>query len=494
MTLFLTLLVFLGLLTYFMLKRRVAQITQTPLWVFWLILMAPAFTWMVWLLINGEDKPLPLALLVFPFLLCPLLCRWLIELGRPKEKEKPKITEAETTQASEGEEDLVKTNPLRPITVNEEKSLRDCFTWDIYFLQHLNYHPQAIFCLGKLRANPDMAYQTIQENVRKVFGDRFLVFFQEDMQNQPFFALVPNPWQQSKAPAETEPITRPFLALGLLIVALLTTAWGAVQAQSTGIIAQSNSSASLDILYYCLSLIAILGFHEFSHYFVAVCYKVRTTLPYFIPFPFFPGTLGAYIQMRSPIPHRKALFDIAIAGPLGGFVVTVIVLLWGLSLSDVVLLTDKSGILSFQSVDPRFSFLFAIFGKIMLGSALASDKAIALHPLAVAGYLGLLITALNLMPVGQLDGGHIVQAMFGQRTGIIVGQLARLVILIMAFIHSEFLFFAIFLLLMPASDRPALNNVTELDNKRDFLGLLSLTLLIAILLPVPGMVTQWWNF
>ena len=493
MTLFLTLLVFLGLLTYFMLKRRVAEVTQTPLWVFWLILMAPAFTWMAWLLIYGEDKPLPLALLVFPFLLCPLLCRWLIEVGRPKSAQKQQ-DKKEEVQNSQTEAASEKGNSLRPITANEEKSLRDCFAWDIYFLQHLNYHPQAIFCLGKLRANPDMAYQTIQENIEKVFGDRFLVFFQEDMQNQPFFALVPNPWELSKTLKETEPITRPLLALGLLIITLFTTAWGALQAQSAGLIAQLNSSASSDVLYYCLSLIAILGIHELSHYFAAICYKIRTTLPCFIPFPFFPGTLGAYIQMRSPVPHRKALFDIAIAGPLGGFVITVIVLLWGLSLSDVVPLTDKSGILSFQSVDPRFSFLFSVFSKIMLGSMLSAGKAIALHPLAVAGYLGLLITAVNLMPVGQLDGGHIVHAMFGQRTGIIVGQLARLLILIMAFIHPEFLFFAIFLLLMPASDRPALNNVTELDDKRDFLGLLSLALLIAILLPVPGMVAQWWNF
>jgi membrane-associated protease RseP (regulator of RpoE activity) len=198
--------------------------------------------------------------------------------------------------------------------------------------------------------------------------------------------------------------------------------------------------------------------------------------------------------MRSPVPHRRALFDVAIAGPLGGFAITVILLFWGLSLSEIVPIAEKSSLLNFDALDPRFSFLFAVFSKIALGSTLVAGKAIALHPLAVAGYLGLLVTALNLIPVGQLDGGHVVHAMFGQKVAMIVGQLMRFLSLLLVFLHNEFLLFAIFLLLMPASDRPALNDVTELDDRRDFLGLLSLALLAAILLPLPGAIAKWWNF
>jgi membrane-associated protease RseP (regulator of RpoE activity) len=105
--------------------------------------------------------------------------------------------------------------------------------------------------------------------------------------------------------------------------------------------------------------------------------------------------------------------------------------------------------------------------------------------------VGLIFTALNLMPVGQLDGGHIVHAMFGQRTAMAIGQVARILMLVLAMVRSEFLLWAIILFLMPVADQPALNDVTELDDGRDILGLLSLALLIVILLPLPGAVAQW---
>ncbi|MDD1429169.1 site-2 protease family protein, partial [Dolichospermum sp. ST_sed9] len=118
-------------------------------------------------------------------------------------------------------------------------------------------------------------------------------------------------------------------------------------------------------------------------------------------------------------------------------------------------------------------------------SELTAKSAIDLHPVAVAGFLGLIVTALNLMPVGQLDGGHIVHAMFGQRTAVIIGQIARLLLLMLSFIREEFLLWAIILLFVPLVDEPALNDVTELDNKRDFLGLISMALLLLIVLPLP---------
>ena len=487
-------LLFLGLLTYFMLKRSVAKITRTPIWIFWLVLMAPAFIWTAWFLVYGENKPLPLLLLLAPFILCPFLCRWLIEVGKPAPEAKEVVSNTEPEQRLAGAK--VQDQPgIRPITASEEKSLRDCFPWDIYFLQQLTYHPQAIFCLGKLRSAPDTAYQTIQKNVEKVLGERCVVFLQEDLHDQPFFALVSNPWEKSRSPGENEPLNRPFLSLGLLLLTLVTTTM--IGAQMSGVTAQDlegNLSVLQQGLPYSLGLLAILGIHELSHYFTALQYKIRTTLPYFIPIPFFLGTFGAYIQMRSPIPHRKALFDVAIAGPVGGFAVTIPLLFLGLSLSQVVPLAEKSSLLDFQALDPRYSFLFAVCSKIALGNALVAGKALALHPLAIAGYLGVLITALNLMPVGQLDGGHIVHAMFGQRTAMIIGQLMRLFVLVLAFIRPEFLLFAIFLILMPAGDRPALNDVTELDDRRDFFGLLSLALLAAILLPLPGAIAKWWNF
>ena len=381
---------------------------------------------------------------------------------------------------------------LRPITSTEETTLRNCFPWGVYYLQHIDYRPQAILCRGKLRAVPEEAYQTIQKNVEEAFGDRFLVIFQESFRGQPFFALVPNIW--TKKP-QTERLKRPALALGLLAITLFTTT--VVGAQISGVTfeeLQTNPQLLLQGLPYSLSLVFILGIHELSHYLTTVRYQIRSTLPYFIPEPFlFLGTVGAFIQMRSPVPNRKALFDVSIAGPLGGFVVTIPILIWGLSLSEIVPITDNANLLNFEVLNPRFSLLLALLAKLALGNELLPGMALTLHPLAVAGYIGLIVTALNLMPVGQLDGGHIVHAMFGQRPAAIIGQVSRLLVFILALARPDFLLWAIFLLFMPLIDQPALNDVTDLDNWRDGLGLLSLALLVIILLPLPGAVAQLLN-
>ncbi|GBD51540.1 site-2 protease family protein [Microcystis aeruginosa NIES-298] len=484
----------LGGFTYFMVKRSVAKITTTPVWLIWLVLMTPALIWTGWTLIYGQDTPMPAFLLIGPFVICPFLYWWLVQKGRVTPQESSPSPLEKANLVLENIDNPAPKNDLKPITAEEEKSLRDCFPWGIYYLQNIDYRPQAILCRGKLRAVPEEAYQVIKSNVEKVFGDRFLLLFQESFQGQPFFALVANPWQQKTETIETEKVTRPLLALGLLLLTILTTT--VVGAGLSGITTQqleNNSSLLLQGLPYSLGLIAILGLHEFSHYFTAVKYKIKTTLPYFIPIPFFLGTFGAFIQMRSPVPTRKALFDVAVAGPLGGIIIAIPLMFWGLSLSEIVPLTNQSSLLNFQALNPQFSFFLSIVAKLALGSNLIAGKAIHLHPLAVAGYVGIIVTALNLMPVGQLDGGHIVHAMYGQKTAIIIGQLTRLFMFILALVQPDFLLWAIILLLMPVSDQPALNDVTELDNKRDLLGLFSLALLLSILLPLPEAVARWWG-
>ncbi|MEY2858829.1 MAG: hypothetical protein RLZZ74_3142, partial [Cyanobacteriota bacterium] len=185
-----------------------------------------------------------------------------------------------------------------------------------------------------------------------------------------------------------------------------------------------------------------------------------------------------------PIPHRKALFDTAAWGCLSGLLVIVPVLLWGLSLSDVVPL-EKSSAFNIQAQDPRLSFLLSLLAKLALGSGLTPEMGIKLHPLAMAGCVGLFITAINLMPIGQLDGGHIIHAVYGQKTAIAIGQVTRILALLFALIHPYFWVWTIIMWLIPLIDQPALNDVTELDNKRDFLGLFTLALLIMIILPLP---------
>lgn len=481
----------LGLISYYLLQNGTSRITRTPIWLLWLVMMAPALIWSGWILVYGTSKTVPPELVIIPFLVCPFLYWFLVQLGRKK------IT-AETAEqlAAEATEPVKPKPPVRPINAAEEASLRDCFPWSIYFLRDLEFRPQAVICRGQLRTNPDAAYQTIRENVERLFGDRFLVVFQNSLSGQPFFAIVPNPSHQSgETPVKTESVTRPFFALALLVITVFTTTLvGARLAGVTEQALQSNPSILLQGLAYSLSLITILAIHESGHYLAATFYKIRTTLPYFIPIPFFLGTFGAFIQIRSPIPNRRALFDVSIAGPLAGLVATVPLLLWGLNHSTIVPLSEKSGMLNFDSFKPSFSLLMTLLSKLTLGGALNAETAINLHPVAVAGYLGLIVTAFNLMPVGgQLDGGHIVHAMFGQRASMAIGQVARLCMLLLSFLEQGLLLWAIILFFTPLNDEPALNDVSELDNRRDFLGLMAIGLLLMILLPAPRVLLEWLN-
>ncbi len=480
----------LGLISYYLLQSSISRITRTPIWLLWLVMMTPALIWSGWVLANGAKKTAPPELVIIPFLVCPVLYWFLVQLGR-----KEITPETQTQVAGDATEPTKPKPPLRPIDAAEEASLRDCFPWSIYFLRDLEFRPQAVICRGQLRTNPEAAYQAIRENVEQHFGDRFLVIFQNSLSGQPFFAIVPNPSRQSgETPVKTPSVTRPFFALALVLITVFTTT--IVGAQIAGVtekVLQSNPSILLQGLPYSLALIAILGFHESGHYLAAKFYKISTTLPYFIPIPFFLGTFGAFIQMRSPIPNRRALFDISIAGPLAGLIVAVPLLIWGLDHSTIVPLSDKSGMLNFDSFSPKFSLLMTLLSKLTLGAALNAETAINLHPVAVAGYLGLIVTAFNLMPVGQFDGGHIVHAMFGQRASMAIGQVARLCMLLLSFLEQGLLLWAIILFLTPLNDEPALNDVSELDNRRDFLGLLAIGLLLIILLPAPKILVQWLN-
>jgi membrane-associated protease RseP (regulator of RpoE activity) len=160
-------------------------------------------------------------------------------------------------------------------------------------------------------------------------------------------------------------------------------------------------------LPFSLTLLTILGVHEFGHYFAARFWKINTTLPYFIPAPFAPiGTFGAVIKIKSSIPNRKALVDVGAIGPIAGFVVAVTASVIGLHYSTVVpLVLDNENIVIFGN-----SILFKVMSYLIIGP-LQPNTDIMLSPVAYAGWLGLLVTALNLMPFGQLDGGHVLFAL-----------------------------------------------------------------------------------
>jgi len=162
-------------------------------------------------------------------------------------------------------------------------------------------------------------------------------------------------------------------------------------------------------LPFSTTLMLILGFHETGHYIYARKHGVDATLPYFLPAPTFIGTFGAFIKIKSPIYQRKALLDIGASGPIAGFLVAVPALIWGLLHSNVVTVTGEQ--LGIQLGDSLLMKLltYSIFPTLL------ETQDIILHPVAFAGWIGLLVTMLNLLPIGQLDGGHIAYAILGRQ-------------------------------------------------------------------------------
>ncbi len=235
--------------------------------------------------------------------------------------------------------------------------------------------------------------------------------------------------------------------------------------------------------WFSLAIMSILGAHEMGHFLMCRKYAVPATLPYFIPFPlpsYNPfGTLGALISMRGFIPSRKALFDIGAGGPLAGLAVTLPVLAIGLALSTVTPLNQSA----VQGITLGECLLFKALSWIILGVD-TSQMQVMLHPVAYAGWAGLFVTGLNLIPVGQLDGGHVMYALFGQNVRHVTWALIAALGVLTFFNYSWGLFFI--LLLFFGRRHPApLDERTPLDSRRRFLGYLMLLLFIVTFTPFP---------
>lgn len=234
---------------------------------------------------------------------------------------------------------------------------------------------------------------------------------------------------------------------------------------------------------YSIAILSILGAHETGHYLASRKYGVPCSLPYFIPLPLPPfGTLGAFIRMKGPIPQRKALFDIGSWGPLFGLALAIPAVIVGFLLSEV---TDVSQ-LAARSISLGNSPLFSLLQRIVLGN-LPPGTDVILHPIAYAGWLGFFITALNLLPAGQLDGGHIIYALFGRHSKIIF-RLTLVGITLLGLIYNlGWLVLAILLHFSRIGYQhpPPLDDRTPLGWRRKVLGGLTFVIFFTAFIPIP---------
>lgn len=250
-----------------------------------------------------------------------------------------------------------------------------------------------------------------------------------------------------------------------------------------------NPLAAPDLLLaglpYGIAVIAFLLAHEMGHYLACRYYGLKATLPYFIPIPplitLLPGTMGAVIRILSPIRHRRALFDIAVAGPIAGFVVALPILAFGISQSRVVPAASLGDGFYFEMGEPLvWSALEALFGPDM-----QAGQELVAHPLAFVGWFAMLVTAMNLLPVGQLDGGHLIYAFLprGHRA-ISFGFLAAM--LAAGFLYfAGWIVFALMIYFLLGTRHPPLATFESLGTGRKLLALASLAIFVISFMLVP---------
>jgi len=237
-------------------------------------------------------------------------------------------------------------------------------------------------------------------------------------------------------------------------------------------------------LSYSVPLLIILGAHEFGHYAYCRIHRVDATLPYFLPAPIpLTGTLGAVIRIREAFPSKRALFDIGVAGPIAGFVALLPFLWWGTTLSGVVKFPESSDVIYFGE-----PLLFQAVAWLHFGT-LPEGFDVVLHPMGFAAWFGMLATALNLLPFGQLDGGHIAYAVFGRRAAAISAVTLVTALLLFTFESSSWFFVALMMLamafLLGLRHPRVIDEDTPLDARRLTVAVLAVVILIICFTPVP---------
>ncbi len=391
---------------------------------------------------------------------------------RVETKEEQPVTQPERSPA-----DTEKPDPeFVPIPNEDLQKIQGIFGIDTFFATDtIPYQEGAIF-KGNLRGGePQTVRDRLAASLEKVLGDRYRLFLVESpTQGKPVIVVLP-----SKNDPQPATVTQNALA-GVLFVATVATcleAGGLLQ----GFDIFNEPGRYQEALPVALGLLAVLGAHEIAHQVLASRHNVRFSLPFFLP-AWQIGSFGAINRFLSFLPNRTVLFDVAFAGPAAGGIVSLAMLLIGLLLSHPGSL--------FQVPSELFggSVLVGTLARVVLGSQL-QQPLVDVHPLTLIGWLGLVITAINVLPAGQLDGGRIIQAIYGRKIAGRATIATFIVLAIASFVTPLALYWAIAILVLQRDlERPCFNELTEPDDARAALGLLILFLTIATLLPLsPGL-------
>ncbi len=366
-----------------------------------------------------------------------------------------------------------RTTEVAPIPAEDLKTIQGIFSIDTFYSTETIPYQEGVIFKGNMRgSDPAQVYSRLSVNLEERLGDRYRLFFVESPEERPVVIVLPS--SNDPKPAT---LSQKILAVVLLVATIATSL------EAAGLLLNFDFYNNLErfgeVLPISAGILTVFAAHELGHRWLGKRHNVRISLPFFIP-SWQIGSFGAITRFESLVPNRTALFDISIAGPAAGGIVSLLMLVTGLVLSH-----EGS---TFQVPAQFFqgSVLVGTLARIFLGASL--QKAIVdIHLLTIVGWLGLVITALNLMPAGQLDGGRVVQAIYGRKTARRATIATMVVLGIVALVNPAnpiVLYWAIVILFLQRSlERPSLNEITEPDDTRAILGLLALFLMIATLIP-----------
>ena len=236
-----------------------------------------------------------------------------------------------------------------------------------------------------------------------------------------------------------------------------------------------NKGSFLEGIEFSIAILAIVGTHETAHFIAARKHSVKATLPYFIPAPTWIGTFGAVINVKSAIPDKNALFDLGVSGPIAGFIVTIPVLIIGVLMAHIA---PMQGV-DIQIIPSPLMYIITQF----VSPVVPSGYGMIFNPLLLAGWVGIIITMLNLMPVAFLDGGHISRSLFSEKMHQYLSIAGMIITLLLGWIPMTILMAVI--LFMSKRHPGALDNVSELSRNRKILSVMMVVILILCLSPIP---------
>ena len=376
--------------------------------------------------------------------------------------------------AAQGDKDSSVTVPdlqLEPTPIPEAdlSLIRGIFGIDTFFATETIPYQEGVVFKGNLRGEPEAVHNRLTKSLQERLEDKYRLFLVENTDGKPVIIILPS---------RTDP-QRAQLAQAFAVILFIATI--ATSLEVGGILQNfdlfSNPERFAEALPIALGLSVILISHEVGHWLLARRHQVKLSWPFFLPAVQI-GSFGAITRFESLVPSRKALFDIALAGPAFGGITSLLLLVIGL------LLSHPGSLFQLPNQFFQGSILVGSLARVVLGSALQSPV-VNIHPLVIIGWLGLVITALNLMPAGQLDGGRIVQAIYGRKTA---GRTTFATIVLLAIVslgNPLAMYWAIVILFLQRDlERPSLNEISEPDDARAALCLLALFLMIATLLPL----------